>query len=41
MNVKTAFLYETLNDDIYIKMLIEFEEFDKVCKLNKVFYNFK
>ena len=36
-----AFLYETLDNNIYIKISTNFEEPNKVYKLNKALYNLK
>ena len=36
-----ALLYETLDNNIYIKILTSFKEFNKVYKLNKALYNLK
>ena len=41
MDVKTAFLYGTLDDDVYVEMPTGFEEPNKVCKLNKALYGLK
>ena len=41
INVKTIFLYENLNEFIYIEIFINFAKFDIICKLNKIFYNLK
>ena len=41
MNVKTAFLYGNINEDIYIEQLTSFNKESLVCKLNKALYELK
>ena len=41
MNVKTVFLYENLNEIVYVNMLTEFDKFEMICKLNKTLYDLK
>ena len=41
MNVKIVFLNESLNEIVYVKMLIEFEKLNMICKLNKILYDLK
>ena len=42
MNVVIAFLYEILNEMIYVNQSNDFiENFTLVCEFWKVFYNFK
>ncbi len=41
LNVKTAFLYGTLDEDVYVEMPIGYFEKDLVCKLSKALYGLK
>ena len=42
MNVKTAFLYDQVQKEIYMKQFHDFvNDSFKVCKLNKTFYDLK
>ncbi len=41
MDVKIAFLYGFLDEDVYMEMPTSFEEANKVYKLNKAFYSLK
>lgn len=41
MDVKTAFLYGALDDEVYVEMPTGFEQPNKVCKLNKALYGLK
>ncbi len=41
MDVKTAFLYGILDEDVYVEMPTGYFEKDLVCKLNKVLYDLK
>ena len=41
MNVKTVFLYENLNEIVYVNMFTEFDKSEMICKLNKTFYDLK
>ena len=41
MNVKIVFLNESLNEIVYVEMLVEFEKLNMICKLNKVLYDLK
>ena len=41
MDVKTAFLYGTLDEEVYVEMPTGYEESDRVCKLNKALYGLK
>ena len=42
MNIKSVFLYENLDEKIYMKLLNDYEaENDVVCKLQKFIYDFK
>ncbi len=41
MDVKTAFLYGDLDDEVYVEMPTGFEEPNRVCKLNKALYGLK
>jgi hypothetical protein len=43
MNVIIAFLYEVLDEDVYIDQshMFEFEEKDLVCKLKRALYKLK
>lgn len=40
-DIKTAFLYGILNEDLYMKVPEGFEENNKVCKLEKALYGLK
>ncbi len=42
MNVKTIFLYEKIEKDVYVVQLIDFEQdVNQICKLNKTLYDLK
>ena len=42
MNVKTVFLYDNVQETIYVRQLDDFSKNDiKVCKLNKILYELK
>jgi hypothetical protein len=42
MNVKTIFLYDTIHENVFVLQFTRFEqEIIKICKLNKILYNFK
>jgi hypothetical protein len=42
MDVKTAFLYGTLDEEIFMEQLEGFEDStSKVCRLNKALYSLK
>jgi hypothetical protein len=42
INVKTIFLYDKIHENVFVKQLTKFEqEINKICKLNKILYNFK
>jgi hypothetical protein len=41
MNIKTTFLYEDVNEEIYVKQLIKLNVEDSICRLNKVLYDLK
>ena len=41
MNVKTVFLYENIEENIYIKQLTDFNIDNLVCKLKKTLYDLK
>ena len=42
MNVKTAFLYDNVQETIYVRQPDDFNKDDiKVCKLNKTLYGLK
>ena len=41
MDVKTAFLYGAIEEDIYMEQPMGFENSDLVCKLNKALYGLK
>jgi len=41
LNVKTAFLYGTLDEDVYVEMPTGYSEEDLVCKLNKALSGLK
>jgi len=41
LNVKTAFLYGILDEDVYVEMPIDYFEENLVCKLNKALYGLK
>lgn len=41
MDVKTAFLYGTLDEDVYVEMPTGYSEEDLVCKLDKALYGLK
>lgn len=41
LDVKTAFLYGTLDEDVYVEMPTGYSEEDLVCKLNKALYGLK
>jgi hypothetical protein len=42
MDVKTAFLYGAIDEEIYVKQLIELKDGTKrVCYLNKALYKLK
>ncbi len=41
MNIKTTFLYEDVNEEIYVKQFIELDVENSICRLNKVLYDLK
>jgi hypothetical protein len=42
MNVKTIFLYDKIHENVFVVQLTKVEqEINKICKLNKILYNFK
>jgi hypothetical protein len=42
MNVKTAFLYDKIHENVFVVQLTKFEqEINKICKLNKTLYDLK
>ena len=41
MNVIIVFLYENVEEKIYVKLLIKNKQSNKICCLRKVFYNLK
>ena len=41
MDVKTAFLYRDLEDEVYVEIPTGFEQPNMVCKLNKALYSLK
>jgi hypothetical protein len=42
MNVKTAFLYDKIHENVFVVQLTKFEqEINKICKLNKILYDLK
>ena len=42
MNVKIAFLYELINEEVYMKQSSESKKNKKyICRLNKALYNLK
>jgi hypothetical protein len=42
MNVKTIFLYDKIHENVFVVQLTKFEqEINKICKLNKILYDFK
>ena len=41
INVKTAFLYENIEENIYIKQFTSFNIDNLICKLKKILYNLK
>ena len=42
IDVKTAFLYRAINEEIYVKQLIGLEDrIKRVCYLNKALYGLK
>lgn len=41
LNVKTAFLYGTLDEDVYVEMPTGYSEKNLVCKLSKALYGLK
>jgi hypothetical protein len=42
INVKTAFLYEKILEDVYVVQFMNFEQsVNQICKLNKTLYNLK
>lgn len=40
-DVKTAFLYGTLDEDIYMRLPLGYKKTDLICKLNKALYGLK
>jgi hypothetical protein len=42
MNVKIVFLYEKIHENVFVVQFTRFEqEINKICKLNKILYDFK
>jgi hypothetical protein len=42
MNVKTTFLYDKIHENVFVVQLTKFEQkINKICKLNKILYDFK
>jgi hypothetical protein len=42
MNVKTIFLYNKIHEDVFVLQFTKFEQkINKICKLNKILYDFK
>ncbi len=42
MNVKTTFLYDKIYENVFVVQFTKFEqEINKICKLNKILYDFK
>ena len=42
MNIVTAFLYGSIEEEVYVKQLTDFtNEGNRVCKLNKALYRLK
>ncbi len=42
MNVKTAFLYDKIHENVFVVQFTRFEqEINKICKLNKILYDLK
>jgi hypothetical protein len=42
MNVKTIFLYDKIHENVFVVQLTKFEqEINRICKLNKILYDFK
>jgi hypothetical protein len=42
INVKTIFLYDKIHENVFVVQFTKFEqEINKICKLNKILYNFK
>jgi hypothetical protein len=42
INIKTAFLYHKIHENVFVVQLTKFEqEINKICKLNKILYDFK
>ena len=41
MNIIIVFFYENVEEKIYVKLLIEYKQNIKICRLRKVFYDLK
>jgi hypothetical protein len=42
MNIKTTFLYDKIQKNVFVVQFTRFEqEINKICKLNKILYDFK